>query len=611
MSKLLQEVVIEAKKLREYAIAEAKNSVMESLTPAIKEMAEKEINKVLESPLFEEEVLDEVDAALAANATPPTETPVDPNAVPPTDPMAPPAVDPSLDPAMAAEPKTIQISEPTLVVPVPAPAVEEMPSTEMPVDPNAGLTPPIQAQTPPVAPALTETDEENEELEQKMSLDEETYEVFKESISYLERVSESRYVNKQMIKPRLVKLFVMLENNKTKWNLTKSVAALAENRINVIFEELDKKQNSYNENKGTDMKTIREFTQSLFTESKEGFGDGGEAKTTLRSDSEVNKASAKSAEHAKALVKPATDPGKADSHKLEGTPVKGTGKADAGPQEKGKALTEAEEMDEAEKALMEMLDAELDGGKEEVVSEGSVDETVSAEQVVAEAKNLQRKLLKEKIKRALKECMMGDEHEGDMGGMAPAADAEMAPELDMGSAKQSDLDGDGDMDLWVNVNMPDGEEEGLEVEEEPELDMTAAKKHGEEETVLEVVDDMSDLQEADQLIKENRQLKSRLNESDLLTARSIYLNKILTEHNLSTRQKQAVVRHLDKSRNLAEAKDCYFKISSLLRDKNKVVASPSAVTKPAQTSLNESAATRPGFSVGSVERWQQLAGIKK
>lgn len=605
MSKLLQEVVVEAKKLREYAIAEAKASVMESLTPTIKEMAEKEINKVLESPLYEE-VLDEVEAALAATANPSTEMPVDPAQVSDPGLAETPPDGQMTDPAMAApaEPKTIEVSEPTLVVPVaPQTAAPEapMPPTETPVDPMA-VAPPASPATPP----LTETDEVEEE--EKMSLDEETYEIFKESVSYVERISESKYVNKQMLKPRLVKLFVMLENNKRKWNLPKSVFSLAENRINVIFEEIEKTQNSYNEIKGNNMKTIREFTQSLFTESKEGFGDGGKAKESLRSDSEINTASDKAADHAKALVKTPEDPGKADSHKLSGTPLKGTGKAQGGPQEDAKPLHESEEMDEAEKALMEMLDAELSGedktGEEEVVAEGSVEETVSAEQVVAEAKQVQRALLKEKIKRALKECMMGD---SDMSHDAPKEEELSATVL------SKDFDDDGDMDLVVNVNTPD-EDGSLELASDAgtsDLDMNAKRKEEDEEGGFEVVDDMDDLKEADQLMSENRQLRSRLNESDLLTARSIYLNKILTEHNLSTRQKQAVVRHLDKSQNLAEAKEFYFRINSLLRERTKVVASPSAATKPAQSAINESTNTRKGLSVGSVERWQQLAGIKK
>lgn len=607
MSKILQEVVVEAKKLREYAIAEAKASVMESLTPTIKEMAEKEINKVLESPLFEE-VLDEVDAALAATSDPSNQTPVDPAQV--TDPAVTATPDTQTPPAEAApaEPKTIELTEPTLIVPAAGASTATpeapMPPAETPVEP------PAPAPTDANAAPLTET--EVEEDEEKMSLDEETYEIFKESVSYVERVSESKYVNKQMLKPRLVKLFVMLENNKNKWNLPKSVFALAENRINVIFEEIEKAQNSYNEIKGNNMKTIREFTQSLFTESKEGFGDGGKAKEAIRSDSEVDRAASKSAEHAKSLGKPVVS-GKLET--LGGTALKGTGKAQGGPQEDGEPLNESEEMDEAEKALMEMLDAELSGdedktGEEDVVKEGNVEETVSAEQVVAEAKQIQRNLLKEKIKRALKECMMGDSAHEEMGDKEEELDA---------SVVSKDLDDDGDMDeLVVNVNMPDEEEGSFEMasddedDKDSELDMNAKRKG--DDTVLEVVDDMNemdDLKEADQLMSENRVLRSRLNESDLLTARSIYLNKILTEHNLSTRQKQAVVRHLDKSHNLAEAKEFYFRINSLLRERTKVVASPSAATKPAQSPINESTNNRKGLSVGSVERWQQLAGIKK
>ena len=45
---LFQEALIEAKKLREAATIEAKNAVMESISPVIKQMIDRDINVILE-----------------------------------------------------------------------------------------------------------------------------------------------------------------------------------------------------------------------------------------------------------------------------------------------------------------------------------------------------------------------------------------------------------------------------------------------------------------------------------------------------------------------------------------------------------------------------------
>lgn len=112
-------------------------------------------------------------------------------------------------------------------------------------------------------------------------------------------------------------------------------------------------------------------------------------------------------------------------------------------------------------------------------------------------------------------------------------------------------------------------------------------------------------------------MKKQLNENNLFTAKTVFLNKILMRENMSRDTTRKVVELLDKARTLSEAKEIYQKILARLNE-GKVAASTklagssaSRATKPGSTSLNESATRTQQADDSSVDRWQILAGIKK
>lgn len=118
-----------------------------------------------------------------------------------------------------------------------------------------------------------------------------------------------------------------------------------------------------------------------------------------------------------------------------------------------------------------------------------------------------------------------------------------------------------------------------------------------------------------QAVNEVAELTKQLDETRVLTARSLFLNKILvSEASLTEAQRRKIVEYLDKGATVNEVKDIYGKIVKAI-NKNKANASKAG-------SLNESAANVNGKEIRQVsdlmsvpmfdaDRWSKLAGIGK
>lgn len=124
------------------------------------------------------------------------------------------------------------------------------------------------------------------------------------------------------------------------------------------------------------------------------------------------------------------------------------------------------------------------------------------------------------------------------------------------------------------------------------------------------------------LIKSREARINELNEAlaaqNLFTAKAVYLNKFLMREGLSKKALRQIVEHLDRARTLAEAKTIYTNIKVRLDEhvsntSRKLAGSASKVTTPGSAKLNESISRDTQTSEDSiqVERWQQLANIKK
>jgi hypothetical protein len=121
----------------------------------------------------------------------------------------------------------------------------------------------------------------------------------------------------------------------------------------------------------------------------------------------------------------------------------------------------------------------------------------------------------------------------------------------------------------------------------------------------------------------NRDLKSKLNESErvnatlreqleevnLFNAKLLYVNKLMQNRDLTAKQQRAIVESLDAAKSVREAKLLYTSLTESIKPKSgtvnegRILGSSSRSTRSASpaASLNESV---------EVERWAILAGIK-
>tara|TARA_R110001599_G_scaffold59090_5_gene164084 strand:+ start:1007 stop:2539 length:1533 start_codon:yes stop_codon:yes gene_type:complete len=108
-------------------------------------------------------------------------------------------------------------------------------------------------------------------------------------------------------------------------------------------------------------------------------------------------------------------------------------------------------------------------------------------------------------------------------------------------------------------------------------------------------------------VRENRELKKQLSEMNLFNAKLLYVNKLIQNRNVSSKQQRAIVEALDNAKTIREAKLVFEGLTkslnkkSLSEGKRRVLGSSSKPTRSGSATVNESAQTN---------RWATLAGIK-
>lgn len=110
-------------------------------------------------------------------------------------------------------------------------------------------------------------------------------------------------------------------------------------------------------------------------------------------------------------------------------------------------------------------------------------------------------------------------------------------------------------------------------------------------------------------VAENVQLKRQLSEMNLFNAKLLYVNKLMQNRNVSSKQQRAIVEALDNAKTIREAKLVYESLSRSLKKSSltegkarRVLGSSSKPTRSSGSKITESAQT---------DRWAALAGIKK
>jgi hypothetical protein len=220
--------------------------------------------------------------------------------------------------------------------------------------------------------------------------------------------------------------------------------------------------------------------------------------------------------------------------------------------------------------------------------------------------------------------------EPEMGGEeeAPMSNDEMSDEYNENYEMHDDLnleeiirelEGDLDQESMEEPEMEEPMMEDSMYAEEEESDMNIdeiiesilrEEEEGEmpaEETETEVEAVKEELEEAYNTV---RQLKSIINEVNLLNAKLLYTNKLFRNFELSENQKMKVIENFDRAGNTREVKLVFSTLAESFKRptmKKRVVkesyaSKPVATTAPKYTNIiNE------GFD--QAERWKKLAGL--
>ena len=226
------------------------------------------------------------------------------------------------------------------------------------------------------------------------------------------------------------------------------------------------------------------------------------------------------------------------------------------------------------------------------------------------------------------EPVAGEEEMGAEAGM----EVEMEPEADYEEGMEEDLNLE---EILRELEMPMGEEEAGMEAEEPAMEEGAEMAHDEEENIDEIIEailreteDMEDSSDVSHLEEENaelkgeleeaystvKQLKSVINEVNLLNAKLLYTNKLFRNFELNETQKMKVIENFDRAANTREAKLVF---ATLAESFNKPKVTPkrkmvkeSIASKPTATTAPSKETTQilsEGFEMAN--RWKKLAGL--
>jgi len=180
------------------------------------------------------------------------------------------------------------------------------------------------------------------------------------------------------------------------------------------------------------------------------------------------------------------------------------------------------------------------------------------------------------------------ELEGDLDAEMTADDEEMLPEGDYADDEEEDLD--ENIDSIIEAILREEDEE--EVEDDAEVKEELKMKDQE-------------LQEA---YKTVRQLKSIINEVNLLNAKLLYTNKLFRNFELNDSQKMKVIENFDRAGNTREVKLVFSTLAeSFARPTKKRVVKESYASKAVPTTKPTNTIISEGFD--QAERWKKLAGL--
>jgi len=194
---------------------------------------------------------------------------------------------------------------------------------------------------------------------------------------------------------------------------------------------------------------------------------------------------------------------------------------------------------------------------------------------------------------------------------------------------EGELDMQNEGDDMVTPDMPDDEmmPEGYMSEEDPMMDddmmeegdidtiieAILREEDGVEEPADEVEDLKAEVEEKEEELKEAyrtvRQLKSIINEVNLLNAKLLYTNKLFRNFELNEGQKMKVIENFDRAGTTREVKLVFTTLAeSFKRPTKKRVVRESYASRPvATTAPTYAPILNEGFELA--DRWKKLAGL--
>jgi hypothetical protein len=277
---------------------------------------------------------------------------------------------------------------------------------------------------------------------------------------------------------------------------------------------------------------------------------------------------------------------------------------------------EYDETDEAKKMDME----DTDETKHSKMDDEDTDESFDIDAILAEMEGDEEDDMKHEAKKK-KASEEDEEDEKEEEG----EDEMEEPKASKGKKSSDDEDESGEdqmeetIDLDALIAEMMGEAEDDEVDEgsysDDEVDETYAKDEDEmDEAKDEDEDEVQKMKEELYEIKRQaKQLAAKVNETNLINAKLLYLNKVLRNHTLSEQQKIKVVAAFDKASSVKEAKIVFESLNEALNIKSQNTktslkeslgfASKATGTSTKREIISESFADK--------ERWQKLANIRK
>ena len=167
----------------------------------------------------------------------------------------------------------------------------------------------------------------------------------------------------------------------------------------------------------------------------------------------------------------------------------------------------------------------------------------------------------------------------------------------------------GDIDEIIEAILREQEEEDAATKPAATEPATPATPEVVEAMEAELADKDANLQEAYRTVK---QLKSIINEVNLLNAKLLYTNKLFRNFELSENQKMKVIENFDRAGNPREVKLVFTTLAESFKRPatKKRVVKESAASRPTRTTAPSNQTTQvltEGFELAN--RWKKLAGL--